>query len=143
MMSQIWRVGRCRRVRRTRSPHLVSALPIVRVFFLYHVPRYIRLTPSPALDTVPENAEVDYPELKPSDAPDAVIDLGDDEFDASSSAHSGITSYTQYECTSTRVQFSAYSRQATLLSFSSSTSICKTRRQDRRKSYIPCLRVSC
>jgi hypothetical protein len=59
--------------------------------------RYALLTPNPALDTVPENGEVEYPELNPSDAPDAAIDINDDEYDASSSAHSGISSYTQYE----------------------------------------------
>lgn len=46
---------------------------------------------------MPENAEVEYPELSPSGASDAAINLDDDEFEASSSAHSGITSDTQYE----------------------------------------------
>jgi hypothetical protein len=46
---------------------------------------------------VPESAEVEYPKLSPSDASDAAINLDDDEFEASSSAHSGITSDTQYE----------------------------------------------
>jgi hypothetical protein len=46
---------------------------------------------------VPESAEVEYPELSPSDAADAAVDLDDDEFEASSSAYSGITSDTQYE----------------------------------------------
>ena len=57
----------------------------------------ILLTSKPALDTVPENAEVEYPELSPSDAADVAVDLDDDEFEASSSAYSGITSDTQYE----------------------------------------------
>jgi hypothetical protein len=61
------------------------------------VPKSPFLTSKPALDTVPENAEVDYPELSPSDAADAAVDLDDDEFEASSSAYSGITSDTQYE----------------------------------------------
>ena len=61
------------------------------------VPSYPFLTSEPALDTVPENAEVEYPELSPSDASDAAINLDEDEFEASSSAHSGITSDTQYE----------------------------------------------
>ena len=46
---------------------------------------------------MPESVEVEYPELKPSDAPDALIDLDDDEDVVPSSADSGITSYTQYE----------------------------------------------
>ena len=61
------------------------------------MPRYPALTPNLGLDTVPENPEVEYPELNPNDAPDAATELNEDEFDVSSSAHSGITSYTQYE----------------------------------------------
>lgn len=57
----------------------------------------ILLTSKPALDAVPEHAEVEYPELSPSDAADAAVGLDDDEFEASSSAYSGITSDTQYE----------------------------------------------
>jgi hypothetical protein len=60
-------------------------------------PKLSFLTSEPALDTVPENAEVEYPELSPSDASDAAINLDGNEFEVSSSAHSGITSDTQYE----------------------------------------------
>jgi hypothetical protein len=80
-----------------RVPEPGESLRVVRFYFPRHVPTHALLTPSPVLDTVSENAEVGYPELNPSDAPDAVIDINDDEYDASSSAHSGITSYTQYE----------------------------------------------
>ena len=55
------------------------------------------LTPSLVLDTVPEHAEVHYPELNPSDAPDVAIDFDEIEFGDFSSAHSGITSFTQDE----------------------------------------------
>ena len=60
------------------------------------MPSPARLTPGLALDTVPEDAEVDYPELNSGGSSDEGANRGDD-FDASSSAHSGITSYSQYE----------------------------------------------
>ena len=61
------------------------------------MPRYPPLTPNLGLGTVPENPEVEYPELNSSDAPDVAVELYEDGYDISSSAHSGITSYTQYE----------------------------------------------
>jgi hypothetical protein len=80
-----------------RLPEPGEYLRTIRLILPQHVPSYTLLTPNLVLDTVPENAEVEYPELNPSDAPDVAIDLNDDEYDDSSSAHSGITSYTQFE----------------------------------------------